>query len=347
MSQIDSPTRATTYDVAAATGLSQPTVSRILSGKGDRFRAGTREKVLAAARELEYLPHAGARSIRTGRHGAFALLLSTERQRSLLSQGMLGGIHEVIERMGLRLIVSPVDDRRLTSEDEMPRVLRELAADGLLINYNADVPPKMTELIVRHRVPSVWINRRLEHDAVFPDDLAAGFDATNRLLTAGHRRILFLDFTHKNRDAWLHYSITDRFAGYERAMTDAGLPAVLFGKATYRDEHTMVPALRELLRGPDGPTAFVAYGPHEARGVVAATYAAGKDPHRDVGLIAFAELWQSDLGVDLAYMRLPEHRIGVESVAMLRRKRDELRAPCPSVAVPFTAIQGRTCGEMP
>lgn len=345
MSASQSKSRSTTYDIAVLSGVSQPTVSRILAGHGERYRQATRDRVMAAARELDYRPHLAARTVRTGRHNAFALLLSTERERSMLSQEMLGGAHHELERLGYNLIVSPMADQRLTSEQRMPRVLRELAADGLLINYNAAVPEAMSDLIRRHRMPVVWVNRRVDADAVYPDDLNAGQTATRQLLRAGHRRVVFLDFTHKNRDAWLHYSILDRYTGYERVMKAEGLAPVLFGKATYRDDHTLVPALVELLRNPQGPTAFVCYGPIEARAAIAAAFAAGLDPHDDLGLIAFVERWQHDLGVDLTHMRLPLFEVGRTAVEMLCQKVDQPDAPLTNRSLPFTLVAGLTCRQ--
>src|SRR5207302_3032403 len=58
----------TSLDVARLANVSQSTVSHVLNDVRDsRFSEETRERVLAAAQELGYVPHAMARSLRSGR----------------------------------------------------------------------------------------------------------------------------------------------------------------------------------------------------------------------------------------------------------------------------------------
>ena len=58
--------RITSLDVAREAGVSQSTVSRVLSGHG-RFSPETRERVLTATNQLSYKPNALARSLITQR----------------------------------------------------------------------------------------------------------------------------------------------------------------------------------------------------------------------------------------------------------------------------------------
>ena len=59
-------TGATIDDVARAAGVSRQTVSNVVHG-GGRLGAATRDRVLAAIEQLDYQPHAGAASLRSGR----------------------------------------------------------------------------------------------------------------------------------------------------------------------------------------------------------------------------------------------------------------------------------------
>jgi LacI family transcriptional regulator len=62
----------TVYDVAAHAGVSIATVSRVLR-RPDDVRADTRDRVLAAVRELRYVPSASARSLAARRTGVLGL----------------------------------------------------------------------------------------------------------------------------------------------------------------------------------------------------------------------------------------------------------------------------------
>lgn len=53
-------------DVARAVGVSRAAVSQIVNGRGERFAADTRTRVMAAAKELGYQPSAAGRSLRRG-----------------------------------------------------------------------------------------------------------------------------------------------------------------------------------------------------------------------------------------------------------------------------------------
>lgn len=57
----------TAADVAAAAGVSRTTVSHILNGRGDRFPTATRDRVLSAARSLDYHPSPAGRNLVNGR----------------------------------------------------------------------------------------------------------------------------------------------------------------------------------------------------------------------------------------------------------------------------------------
>lgn len=74
---------ATIRDVADAAGVSPATVSHTFSGRRP-IAAPTRERVLAAARALGYIPNAHARKLRLGRSGMIGLAL---RPRSVRERG--------------------------------------------------------------------------------------------------------------------------------------------------------------------------------------------------------------------------------------------------------------------
>jgi len=68
--------RPTSSDVAARAGVSRTTVSFVLNGRADvKIPEGTRRRVLDAAAELGYVPHAPARQLAGGRSHIIALVL--------------------------------------------------------------------------------------------------------------------------------------------------------------------------------------------------------------------------------------------------------------------------------
>ena len=66
----------TSSEVARRAGVSRTTVSFVLNGVTDKgISEATRERVLTAARELGYEPHAMARSLAGGASGTVALVI--------------------------------------------------------------------------------------------------------------------------------------------------------------------------------------------------------------------------------------------------------------------------------
>ena len=207
-------------DVAAHLGLGQKTVSRVFGG--GPVSPATRARVLAAAKELGYRPNAGARAMRTGRTGSIVLLQSTRESASNLPNPVLAGICEALGAADTNLVVARFDDARLLDPGTLPKALRELTGDGVLMNYDTDIPPGLPAVLREAGVPVVWINTLRPHEAVRPDDAAAGAALAQHLITAGHRRLAWADL-HMSWTGMNHYSRDHRRDGFLSVVREAGL----------------------------------------------------------------------------------------------------------------------------
>lgn len=76
--------RITSYDVARAAGVSQTTVSFVLNRVAEaNISNETRQRVMAAAEELGYIPDAAAQALVRGRTQIIGVVVTTLRTRSL------------------------------------------------------------------------------------------------------------------------------------------------------------------------------------------------------------------------------------------------------------------------
>jgi len=333
----------TIHQIAARVGLSAKTVSRILGDPHAPHRAETRARVLSAAQQLGYRPNSSARAMRTRRTGSVALLLSTITHRSVLSNRLREGIQVALAEHALHLLIASLPDARLTDEEYLPQVLREWATDGLLINYNADVPAAMPAIIARHAIPSVWINAKREADCVHPDDFAAAREATERLIALGHRRIGFVDF-----GGVTHYSAADRREACRAALAAANLgpPEILEGGGppTTRADQACA-----WLRRPAGdrPTAVLAYGAGLASPIVHAAALCDVQVPRDFSVITVADEPDTSLGRPIDTFVLPQELMGRTAVGMLIEKMTTPDRPLPPCALPLGFAPGSTLGPPP
>ena len=255
----------TAGDIAGTLGLAPATVSHVLGGRGNqlRIKTETQERIWVTAREMGYRTNASARAMRTGRSGNVALI--QPQMHSYLPFTLLTGLSAALERRNMHLSLAYARDEALGDAGYLPKVVREWAADGLLINYIASFSAPFLEVLRGEQIPSIWLNKKREADCVYPDDFVGGQMAARHLLELGHRQIAYVSAKiTDNPDP--HYSEIDRYQGYATEMQTAGLnprrldvphPVVTYSAKTPDEEPAR--AAMNLMRLADRPTAFLCY----------------------------------------------------------------------------------------
>ena len=227
-------------------------------------------KIRETALKMGYRANVAARVMRTGKVDDIALILSTQSHLSILTEIALDGIFTALGKSGRHLIMAPVEDKDLTNPDYVPNILSEFRAGGVLINYNAKIPPRMVELVRSFNPPHIWLNSKHAANCVYPDDFAAGKQLVSRLLAMGLRKIAYADYFTSKNEPPLHYSATDRYEGYAAKMKSAGLAPCRVDDKTGlphppRDLESAVEATAKWLLSRDCPEAVVCYTAHTAK----------------------------------------------------------------------------------
>ncbi len=312
----------TLEQLARRVGVSTQTVSAILGAKAHLYRVETRERVLSAAKEMGYRPNALARATRTGRSGTVALLIASNPSFSHLPPELLHGVESELSDRDLQLAIAQLPDEKLVDQAYVPRILREWAADGILINYHHHIPPAMVDLVRKHELPSIWINSRQRGDCVYPDEAGAAIDATADLIRRGHKRIAYVDYAHGHADyAQAHYSVQDRRSGFLRAMEDAGLEPVSIEFPEKLPLDQRLPHAQRMLAQRRRPTAFVAYSTTSGSPLYIAALLAGLQYEQDLTITTF-----NDEPVRLANVQrcrtmiVPNAEMGRQAVRLLVEK---------------------------
>lgn len=96
--------------------------------------------------------------------------------------------------------------------------------DGLIVEPTRSALPcvnlDLYHIIIKKRIPIVFIDSfypELSIPYVALDDVKAGYEATQHLLSMGHKNIMGI-FPHNNRQGHL------RYLGYVKALSDNGIP---------------------------------------------------------------------------------------------------------------------------
>jgi DNA-binding LacI/PurR family transcriptional regulator len=126
------PRASTSADVARHAGVSQTTVSLVLSGGADRVGLSitTRERVLAAAAALNYTPNHAAQSLRRRRTNSIAYV--TRDLGNPYVAEVVAAVQSAAYARGyvVTVIVVPSEDRELQTLSH----LRAGVCDGLLVS---------------------------------------------------------------------------------------------------------------------------------------------------------------------------------------------------------------------
>ncbi len=330
--------KVTQTQIASKLGISPIAVSYALRGSR-KVSPDTRRRVEAAAQKMGYRLNTGALAMKTGRHHAVAVLLSADAvARSMVPPNALRGMDQALGEAGYHLTLAHLPDAELT-DARVPKLVRDYAADALLIAYAERLPEGLIERVDRSGQPAIWLNVKRDHDAVYPDDHAAARDATAYLIDAGHRRIAYFDPSHDPHSTQLHYSVADRVAGYRAAMVAAGLSPVEWTEGPIPGPNC-TEAMTANLRRADRPTALVSYG--ETQSIFFAAAQMGLRVPDDLSLVTFGLAAPSGPGVEVTTWIAPQTSLGRAAAAMILARIGSPTTALASEAVPFRFQAGRS-----
>ncbi|MDT8718036.1 LacI family DNA-binding transcriptional regulator [Clostridium sp. 19966] len=278
----------TIKDVARLSGVGIATVSRVLNNSGVTSNE-TREKVMAAVRELNYVPNNSARSLRMGQSRTIALLV--KGITNPFFQKMIHTIEQKVIIRGYHLEIRNVN----YSEHEMSMAMKEVQDRNLsgviLMGGNFEY---VNEDFTRLGVPCVLLTVSAGKDvdknlysSVIIDDEAESYKATEYLINLGHRRIGCIFSTYGN-------IVTPnrlRFSGYKKALEAYGIPfdqvlvsAVNVSESGYEFGFNM---MKNLINRNKDMTAVVTMADIMAIGAAKAALSAGLRIPEDISIIGF------------------------------------------------------------
>jgi LacI family transcriptional regulator len=306
--------RATLKVVAAQAGVSVATAARVINLDPTlSVRPQTRERVLAAARDLGYRPNRLASGLRTRRTGTIAVFLPDPQ--NIAWSDTLRGIERESAEHDYVVVVADAHGPTLDPA-QMSRFVLEGRMDGLLVAF-ATIADDLVAQLAGRGLPLVPINSRSDvvEGSVTMDDAAGSRLAVDHLVSLGHRRIGFL----------AGRSDTDvgrrREAGYRGSMAAHGLPIdpgwVVAGDYT---ERTAREIAGELLSMPAAtkPTAVFTVNLPSALGLRAAAIELGLGIPHDISLVTMDDHpFLEHVDPPLTAIRLPMREMGEIGAGML------------------------------
>ena len=300
--------RPTMAVVAAAAGVSLPTVSKVVNGRAD-VAPQTRQRVLRVLAEHGYVPVGSRRLHRSGHIDLVFTWLD-----SPWAVEILRGVEQVGHEQGIGVVVSA-----MRHGGEEPRWVDDVIArgrDGALV-VTSRVTAEDRERLAAVGVPLVVIDPVDIPDPDVPSvgatNWAGGLAATQHLVGIGHRRIAVISGPP-------HFLCSRaRIDGYRAGLEQAGISvdAELVRHGDFRHEGAYREAMT-LLALPDPPTAIFAGSDQQALAVYEAARVTGRRVPTDLSVVGFDDLpvarW---LSPPLTTVRQPLTEMGVLAARML------------------------------
>lgn len=309
-----SPTkRVTINDIAALTGVAASTVSRALSRPG-RVNSVTRERIEAAARELNYVPNTQARALTSGRTETIAVLVSGVTNPFYF--GLIRGTQHQLRAAGYaQLLIDTEDSPEL--EVSLLHKMRH-SIDGAILAAS-----RLSEAMlvrVADELPIVTVNRNVSGvQSVVIDSPDGVTQAVEHLISLGHRDIVYVSGPVTS---WANEA---RWRAMRSAMTRHDLPTTKIGP--FRASLSSGSAAADYLIN-TGATACVAFNDMLAIGMLTRLRERGVRVPADVSIVGCDDIFGADFcHPPLTTLTAPVERAGQVAVAMLLARLNDGSAP--------------------
>jgi LacI family transcriptional regulator len=281
---------ATIKEIAKAAGVSIGTVSNVLNGLAT-VREDSRARVLKAIDELGYQPSLLGRALRKDKTNMIVMVVPDITNPFF--PHAVRGAEDIAFHHGYRLVLCN-SDNDARKEATYLREMRTYRPTGLII-VPADLNEGLREakeflkadagVVYLDRVPPKW-----KGDSVTSNHEVGAYVATKHLIELGHTRIATITGPLTGTSALA------RLEGYRRAMRSARLPVPgnYIQEGEFNKDSGHAKALT-LLKTSPRPTAVFAANDLIAFGVLAAIREAGLECPRDVSVVGFDNLDESDM----------------------------------------------------
>ncbi len=304
-----SSARSRMEDVAARAGVSVATVSRALRDS-PLVSDATKQKVRAAAEELDFAVFRAASALASGRVGRIAVLISGP-VRAWFNGAVLDGLYD-----GLRAAEHELSVYRVTSLADREAFFGTLPvrrnADALVVTSFAlttDERDRLSSI----GMPLVYVNQQVEGSpSVSIDDAAATRLGIRYLVNLGHR---WPAFAQVDARIGFTYSALGRLDGYRAELAGLGATAsdVRVLRARGADDGESVVA--QLLGLADRPSAVMAESDELALSIMAAWTRLGLRIPDDLCVLGFDDQTLAET-FGLSTVAQPVTELGRRAAAM-------------------------------
>ena len=293
----------TLEDIARALNVSKMTVSRAINNHPE-ISTATRERILAAARKMNYRPNQFARALTTNQSFLIGIVVP-DLMHSYFAE-ICRGVETHARPAGYQNLICSTEEEARKEQAEIEALLSR--TDGLIVaSAMSGREIKFYRDLIQDGAKIVLIDRVLDGlrcSAVTTDDVQVGVLATEHLLELGHRRIGHLRGTNASTSL-------RRLEGYRQALAKARIRANKnFVRECGFTEADGYAAMKAWIAAGDLPTAIFAANDPAAIGAMTAANEAGLNVPGDVAFAGAGSIHYGDI------LRVPLTTVGWSTAAM-------------------------------
>ncbi|PSJ39267.1 LacI family transcriptional regulator [Zobellella taiwanensis] len=313
------PGKATITDIAKRVNMTTVTVSRALN-RPEKVKKETLDRILEVARELNYVPNALARNLKS-RESRLVGLITASLDNPFYGE-IIKAISREAKKRGYSLLLFDTDGSPELEERAVDTLL-SYQVSGLILSVvsdDNDYHPAYLPKLELARIPVTQIDRKLAKapfPGVYLENTESGYQGARTLLKQGHRHILIVGGPEKS-------NITiSRLAGIRRALDECPEPTkldVLYGDYTQTPAREAVNAYLASGKRPDaifGLNILIMLGTLEAirqHGL----------SREDIGLFSIDQVPYADIfGEPIPCITHNTYQLGLTAINMLLRKIDD------------------------
>lgn len=303
---------ASIKDVALKAKVSTTTVSHVVNRT--RFVSDkVRQEVESAIRELNYVPSAVARSLKSNSTKTIGMLIPNCSNPYFAE--IVRSVEDHCFGAGYTLILCNTDDEPHRQSAYL-QVLSEKRIDGMIIISTGE-DKDLLRLLQGLPIPTVLLDREIDEvncDLVETAHLQGGLMATEHLIGLGHQRIACLA-----GPANLNSS-AQRIEGWRTALANAGLASESADLLWHSDFSSQggFSTMQAILASPLAPTAVFVCNDLMSIGALSAAHQAGVQIPQQMSLIGFDDIELAKFASPaLTTIAQPKLRIGIAAVDMV------------------------------
>jgi len=304
----------TIRDVAKKAKVSVMTVSRVMNDP-EKVSTKTYQEIQKTMEQLSFQPSHIARSLVKKKTNTLGIVMPDIKNTFFNS--WFRGVEEYARSFNYTLLLCNTDEN-IEHEMNHVRLLHSHRVDGIMIAAHSH---ESVSYLIKSKMPFIVVDRlfpEIKSDFVVTDHYAGAFDATEYLVSLGHKSIAVL------KGPGFLYPDVERYRGFSNVMKKYHINiSQLYIRNCEFQEAPAFKAVTELLGKKNRPTAIFSFNSLMTIGTLKAIQSMQLSIPDDISLVGFDEIpGQSIFKPSITYVLQPITELGINAIKILLDKID-------------------------